>query len=290
VCWCTDFAFGSRIYHGKEGGIRQWIRRTYHYLISGTIGTPTGFKRFRVAKKEPWGANNKVLELYLRANFEIAKGQGKVYEDQDKGVAFWRAGCLVNETSDPIWLVYQANRKEQQPWYFKEVRTGEPPEGKPGSDFDLRYDPPDFHKEWQIHFDQSSIQHILKERRNKKRLEELFKNALGTDLNEHLFFRAIYGEIQLKRKEEIVLPQWYLGDYKFLMPLFITQADNVELTAALVPDPPMKRYLVKTLLLPHFSYAYARAVVKSRAHFMAWMLLSEGELEKAGPDEDVSEG
>lgn len=33
-----------------------------------------------VAKPERWGAKNKVLELYLRANFEIAKAQGKVYE------------------------------------------------------------------------------------------------------------------------------------------------------------------------------------------------------------------
>ena len=98
--------------------------------------------------------------------------------------------------------------------------------------------------------------------------------------------RSIYGEIQLKRKEELVLPQWYHGDYKFLMPLFLTQGDRVELTAALEPDPALRRYVVRTLLLPHYAYAHARALVKSRASFADWMMLSEEELEKAAAPEE----
>ena len=72
----------------------------------------------------------------------------------------------------------------------------------------------------------------------------------------------------------------------FLMPLFLTQSDRVELTAALEPDPTMGRYMVRTLLLPQYAYAYARALVKSRASFADWMMLSEDELNKAGADED----
>jgi hypothetical protein len=108
---------------------------------------------------------------------------------------------------------------------------------------------------------------------------------MGGKLNDHLAFRAIYGEIQLKRKEEVVLPQWYGGEYQFLMPLFLTQPDRVELTAPLQPDPALKRYVVRTLLLPHFAYAGTRALVKSRANFADWMMLSEDEL-KAAPTED----
>jgi hypothetical protein len=70
------------------------------------------------------------------------------------------------------------------------------------------------------------------------------------------------------------------------MPLFLTQSERVELTAVLYPDPAMKRYVVKTLLLPWYGYAYARALVKSRASFADWMMLSEDELSKAAEEED----
>jgi hypothetical protein len=242
-----------------------------------------------IAKEEPWGKNFKVLELYLRANFEIAKAQGKVYEDREKNAAFWRAGHLVNVTSDPLWLVYQRNSRDEPYWQLRRVATGEAPEGRDSSHFTLKYDPPEFNQAWLIHFQQWNIDHIMGDSRNKKRLQDVFKNALGGHFNEHLIFRALYGEIQLKRKEEVVLPQWYRGDYQFLMPLFLTQQKKVELTAVLLPEPPMKRYVVKTLLLPYYAYAYARAVVRSRASFADWMMLSEEDLSKAAPEEDEEE-
>lgn len=83
------------------------------------------------------------------------------------------------------------------------------------------------------------------------------------------------------------MPQWYHGEYKFLMPLFLTQPDHVELTAALDPDPPMKRYIVRSLLLPHYAYSYARALVKSRASFADWMMLPEADLNSAVTDEEA---
>ena len=120
-------------------------------------------------------------------------------------------------------------------------------------------------------------------------MEDVFKGYL-TQFNEHLIFRAIYGEIQLKRKEGTVLPQRYHNNYAFVMPLFLTQPSKVDLTAALVPDIAMKRYVVKTLLLPYYAYAYTRSVVKSRDMFAEWMLLSEEDLEKAQEnDEDEEE-
>jgi hypothetical protein len=244
----------------------------------------------KIAKPEPWGARNKILELYLKANFEIAKSQAKVYEDRQGNIAFWRAGSLVNMTSDPIWLVYKKKHRQdqfpEQLWEFDKVMAGDTPKGLQRSDFEMKYTPPEFNRDWLIHFEQTGVRHIMSDTRNQKRLQDVFSQVLGGTFNDHLIFRAIYGEIQLKRKEEVVLPQWYHGDYKFLMPLFLTQADHVELTAALEPDPPMKRYIVKTLLLPYYSYAYARALVKSRASFADWMMLPEAEL-NAVIDEDT---
>ena len=86
------------------------------------------------------------------------------------------------------------------------------------------------------------------------------------------------------------MPQRYHNNYAFVMPLFLTQPNKVDLTAALVPDIAMKRYVVKTLLLPYYAYAYTRSVVKSRDMFAEWMLLSEEDLEKAQEnDEDEEE-
>lgn len=251
---------------------------------------PDWLKRVaQVAKPEPWGTNLKTLELYLRCNYEIAKDQKKVYEDKSQNIAFWRAGSLVNMSADPVWLIYHRNTRDDPYWKLDKVTAGDAPLGLDAKLYEITYAPPPFNRDWVIHFEQSSIQHILGDERNRKRLEAVFSDSLGGKFNEHLIFRAIYGEIQLKRKEEVVLPQWYRGDYMYLMPLFLTQSTKVDLTAALEPDPTMRRYVVRTLLLPYFAYAYARAIVKSRASFADWMMLSEEELNKAVPEEEPSD-
>jgi hypothetical protein len=46
------------------------------------------------------------------------------------------------------------------------------------------------------------------------------------------------------------------------------------------------QYIVRSLLLPPYAYAYARALVKSRASFADWMMLSEEELSQAVTNEE----
>lgn len=239
-------------------------------------------------KNEPWGKDNKVLELYLRATFELAKQQNKVYENEEQRIAFWKAGYLVNEMSDPTWLIYEPNKKaNKQKWVFKKVHTGNCPiQDKSIDDFQIKIDPPEFNPSWSIHMNQSNIDHIYRDIENKKRLQLVFGSLAE---NSHLIFRTILGEIELNRKSETVIPQWYSGDYQFLMPLFLTQSNKVDLAATLSPNPTMKRYEIRTLLLPHYSYAYARALVKSRASFANWMLLSESDLNNIYTEEDTDE-
>jgi Domain of unknown function (DUF3825) len=245
------------------------------------------------AQEEPWGKDLKVLELYLRANFELAKAQTaeggtKVYEDQNKGIAFWRAGHLVNRTADPIWLVYEPNKQRENPWRLRDVRVGDVPvPGIQASSYEIDYTPPPFDKTWELYFYQYSLEHMLEDTDNRERLERVFDGIFKAgSLNEHIVFRTVYAEIELKRKQEVVIPQWYMGDYQFLMPLFLTQGKKVELTAALRPEPALKRYSVRTLLLPTYAYASARAVVKSRAAFADWMMLTEEDLEEPFEDEE----
>jgi len=104
--------------------------------------------------------------------------------------------------------------------------------------------------------------------------------------NSHRLFRTIYGEIMLEQKEAAgVIPQWYMEGYNFLMPLCLTEPNKVDLTAALTIDETMKRYQLRTLLLPHFAYANARSIVKSRTQFASWAIMDNAALETAAYEE-----
>lgn len=233
-------------------------------------------------KSEPWG-NLKPLELFLRANFEIAKTQGKVYEDEKRGVAVWRPGYLVNKVSDPIWIVYKTNpNKGKQPWQFDKVYSGRCPiEGQSKDSLSVDYDLPEFNPNWGIHISQRAIDHIMEH--NQDRLKVVFGDL---SKNDHLIFRVIFAEIELKKKESNVIYQWYKGEYQFLMPLNLTNPRTVELTATLQPNPVTKQYNVRTLLYPNYAYAHARSVVKSYSSFVDWLKLGEDDLSSEIVDDE----
>lgn len=237
-------------------------------------------------KEEPWGSGRKVLELYLRANFEIAKQQNKVYEDDSQ--AIWKAGYLVTPSMDPVWMYYKKNDPRfSQEWNFEGVKIGDTPiEGVNSADYGVLYDPPEFNPKWDIYIDPRNFSHILND--NHARLT----SVLGEEVsgNSHRLFRTIYGEIMLERKEAAgVIPQWYMDGYNFIMPLSLTEPNKVDLTAALTIDETMKRYQLRTLLLPHYAYASARAIVKSRAQFASWAMLDEDTLNSASYDDPSNE-
>ena len=79
----------------------------------------------------------------MRASFEIAKSQAKVFEDKSKNLAFWRAGSLVNITSDPVWLGYHRNNRDFPYWQLNKIVTGEAPSGQDGAAFTLICEPPE---------------------------------------------------------------------------------------------------------------------------------------------------
>jgi hypothetical protein len=219
------------------------------------------------AKEEPWGDNYKILETYLRANFEIAKSQNKIYESTDGDFAMWRIGTLLTAAADPIWLYYEKNlQRDKQPWRYKSVKTGHKPiAGVTAETLSVRYEPDDFNSQWDIHIEPRTIDHIMKT--NSDRLTPIFGSTTS-----HRIFLTIYGEIMLEKKEAVgVLPQWYRGDYGFLLPLRLTTPEKVDLSAALSVDKTMKRYQLHTLLTVQYGYANARAVAKSRSQFMPWI-------------------
>jgi len=239
-------------------------------------------------KVEPWGKDFKILELYLRANFEIAKQQQKVFEDEQAGYAIWRAGYLVTPTMDPVWMYYELNDpKYSQKWNFLDVRIGKSPlPGIDVSSYSVKYDPPEFDSSWDIYIDPRNFRHILEGNRDR------LSSVLGEDVtkNQHRLFRTIYGELMLERKEAAgVIPQWYMGGYNFLMPLSLTDPDTVDLTAALTIDETMRRYQLRTLLLPHYAYANARAIVKSKTQFASWATLDEKALNSASYEDEADE-
>lgn len=229
---------------------------------------------------EPWGKDNKILEIYLRANFEIARQQGKVYENESQNLAFWRPGFLVNPIMTPIWMVYEKNDpRYKQKWNFCDVVEGDTPAtGITGKDYSLTYEYPEFNPEWDIYIDTQNQKHFI-EANNDRLVSVLGKEAAS---NEFRAFRTIYGEIMLERKNAAnIIPQWYNHTYNFLMPLYLTQSDKIDLFAALTIEEAKCRYHLRTLLYPHYAYANARAVVKSRSQFALFSLLKASDLDNA---------
>jgi len=130
------------------------------------------------AQDEPWGQNLKVLELYLRGNFEIAKAQNKVYEDKATGVAFLRAGRLVSKTADPLWLLYEKNSRGEQEWVLKDVPVGDVPISEVDRvTYELDYAPPPFDRTWSLRFPDDNVNHMLNDPPNRLRLERGFKGV-----------------------------------------------------------------------------------------------------------------
>lgn len=238
-----------------------------------------------VVKEEPWGRNYKILDLYLKANFEIAKNQLKVYENEERNVAFWRAGKLVNRNYDPVWMLYEKNKDEtKQKWYFKGPHAGDAPVDV-DKDMELVYDPPPFNPNFKVTIHEPAIKHIFEKEVNRERLQAVFGDLAS---NNHLVYRVVIGEIELKRKQSIVLPQWYKGQYQFIMPLNLTSPTQVDLVATLTPNIDKRLYEVNTLLLPHYAYPYVRSLVPSRESFANWMLMSDDDLQSNDEEEDSS--
>ena len=237
-----------------------------------------------VVKEEPWGRNYKILDLYLKANFEIALNQKKIYENEIQNIAFWRAGKLVNRNYDPVWMLYEKNKDEtKQKWYFKGPHIGNAPV-ETDADFELVYDPPPFNPNYRITIHEPAIKHIFEKDINRERLQSVFGDLAS---NSHLIYRVLIGEIELKRKQSIVLPQWYKGQYQFIMPLNLINPAQVDLVATLTPNPEKKFYEVNTLLLPHYAYPYVRALVSSRESFANWMLMSEDDLQRDDEEDAI---
>ncbi len=224
---------------------------------------------------EPWGKDHRILSKYINVNFEIAQAQDKVYEDKANGIAFWKVGYLVNQAANPLWFLYEKNnRSDRQYWNFKDYCYGNIPislAGKTVDDFQVTYEEPKFRSAWQFDLTPDAVEHIMET--NNERLVRVFGEKLAQ--NQHMLLRTILGELELQKKKSDVMPQWYHGGYQYLMPLYLTSPNTVDLTATLEPQENSNSYKVRTLLYPEYSYPCIRAVVKNRSALTGWMNISE---------------
>jgi len=229
-------------------------------------------------KAEPWGKGLYLLKKYIQVNFEIAQKQGKVYENPDDNIALWRPGYLINEVADPVWLKYVRNRKSSDvKWFFSGVCSGDSPhKGVHIEDYQIDYKIPEFNYSWRMFLDQQSLDHIFEDEQNFFRLKQVFGDEISQ--NRHLIFRVLFGEISLQQRDVLAIPQWYHGDYHFLVPLFLTQPNHMELAATLTPNEKLNRYDISTLLLPGQAYGSARPVARSRKILPQWLQLTKDEI------------
>ena len=236
-----------------------------------------------ILMSEPWGKDNKILQTYIYTNFEIAYMQKKVFEDKEKGIAFWKIGSLVTMSAMPVWFIYKINDKPDcQFWNFDRFYYGNnsPAGNKTADDYQIEYETPAFYSSWLIELTPETINHIIKD--NSSRLKAIFGDKLSE--NEHMLLRTIFGELELQKRKSDVFMEWYDGKYQFLMPLYFTDPDNVDLTATLDPQEATQSYKVRTLLYPEYAYPFVRSVIKNRSVLTGWMnfkddILNETELE-----------
>ena len=233
----------------------------------------------RLAIAENWGPDNRYLQQYLAANFEIAYIQKKVKVNEEKGYALWRAGNLVTKDAQPITMCCVKNFiAQKQPYVFKHVFIGERftieldddkiPEVAPEAP---TYDTPTYRGEYRL---SHNFKHYLDD--HAPRMDAIFPN-----LNKHQQFLCIHAAVNLAhvRHESTAVPQWYKdknadsGGYQWLLPLYIN-SDNIsekpDLVATLEPLAEHNEYCVTTLLLPEWVYPNARAVSQRDPHFRSW--------------------
>ena len=217
--------------------------------------------------EEPWGEDLKHLKIYLGDNFEIAKKNNKIHVDAEKAV--WQPGYLLNKSGDPIWLTYRKNPIEgKQPWKFNKHMVSTCPVGVEAKSLEIKYTYPDFESEFELNINHD---HIIND--NRDRLEEVFEGIFKEKLNGYLVYKAIVGEIEMQKRRNTAIPQWYMEEYQFLIPLCLKSPNNVDLVAALQPKD--KKYYVRTLLYPNQAYAHARSVVKNRLNLPHWIVENE---------------
>lgn len=233
----------------------------------------------KLALDEHWGADNRYLQQYLSANFEIAYEQGKVKENKEKGYVLWRAGNLVTRDAQPITILGVKNSLSgKQDYVFKfvfaterfsvEIDGEKVQETAPESP---TYDIPSYHGDYELSY---NFSHYIDD--HADRAAQSFPN-----MNDHQRFLCIYAALNLahRRHESTAVAQWYKdknadsGSYQWLLPLHIKSeniSDKPDLVATLEPLDEHKEYFVRTLLPPEWAYPKARAVSRRDPHFRNW--------------------
>ncbi len=262
---------------------RVYVMRLYQFAF---IGTPEQqvkhFERIaETAVQEDWGPNYSYLQSYCYLNFEIAYAQNLLYIDAEQRFAVWRIGHLVTDDGTPIYaLFFENSLQERQPFKlvsilathnlvinYRPERNGRAerihiatPPAPP------KYQIPAYQPQYRIEY---NWEHYFREHR--LRMEECLPN-----IPERLRYLGVFGAVELAHRLHHLnaIPQFYNGNYQYLLPLYITHAHinkRPDIVAALREDRDRGVYTVPTLLLPEMAYANARAIATNIAQFRSWI-------------------
>lgn len=225
-----------------------------------------------VSSPEDWGQSDFVLKTYLAIHIYLSVIQNAyVYSD---GQLRFRVGTLVSPDGSPIYVAFQSNLRGSPPWHLKWTGTRPGGERLPLMASFPTAAMPLLHVENQI-----SYEHVFRD--NEKRLPDFLSN-LPAAAKCYL----IEGALAWSIRNGLTCPTWHKGAVFSSVPLFLRNNQSLDQAPDLViPIYSSKEAnQARTVLLPHFIYPGARALVRHKDALPfwlreAWKAASSGELE-----------
>ncbi len=211
------------------------------------------------ALTEEWGNNRFALEKYLAVHIPWSIEQSKYTCSQNQ--FYVTAGHLQTRYGTPLYLVFEQNSQEDQPWRLVTAGSNiSAPDLPSAPDIPIPEEIP-MGKEIVMMHD-----HILGDRAERV--------PFLADTPSVAQMCAVSGAIQWSLNRHLEMQYWYYGRMQYLVPLYLQNRENIALAPDAVAPLQVKsdNMLVRTVLPPAAPYANARVAVERHDQLPPWML------------------
>lgn len=238
-----------------------------------------------MAKAEPWNFRNEeyqskysgqsfpILSNYLNYTFLRCQEQGKITLSREGDKACFNTGLQTKRGKDIFALFFknnEAKERNQTDWVFfgfADSYSERLQYYQPTPDIATYIeDPNDLVFDTNLEID-TNLGHIVE--KNIDRFPEVLQGNVKMAEN------IILGSIQtlkdkVRRNYKIAIPHWYEGKIQLLLPLVLTNEDNIaELAFVVDKDKKRKIYRGKTVLTMDMAYIDARLITKPDEEWLA---------------------
>ncbi|MCT7954428.1 DUF3825 domain-containing protein [Laspinema palackyanum] len=223
--------------------------------------------------QENWGKELDVLKKYIAITLYWSIEQEKFLEYKDGFIV--AAGLLRNRYNVPLYLKFEPNQRDDQPWRLTDAGTGEN-----FSDEEVELPPPpEVPKAPEIPLGNEIVisdEHILRD--NVGRVEFLAPASTVTQIC------ALNGAIQWSIYKGLYQPCWYYGKMQYFIPIYLKSQENITTTPDLIAPLEVREgkipLRVRTVMNPIRQttyYSNIRPVVARADQLQPWIISSWNE-------------